>query len=498
MMEKMIKLIKKHFPQKNILILLLANFVLYLPALFEPLSYGDECIYLVLGNALRKGLVFYRDIHDNKPPLLYVTAAIAGNSLFWFRLISIVVNLIHIDLVYSLIKKLTKKKQLPILGAIIFSFLLLILEGRVANGEIFMSTAATLAVYLYFSNPQKTNFKWGVVLGTIFSVGFLYKIPIAFDFVGIVLAIYFLNLKSISKKILLRLAGDKKLWGMIIGFIGPILASIAYYAAKGAFTPYVRSALMQNIGYLSSWQGGSGELLWRLIILSSLTVLVFVLRKKIDFHVAFFFYWFIFSLFGALLSGRPYPHYLIEISSPLTILTILLLEKTQFRKNIGNYLVGLTAILLAVFSYFHYQFWWYPQVSYYKNFISKLFGATDQQYTSYWGDRALENQKLARLIKEITLPSDNIFVWGEASCTYALSNRFPPGRYMVNYHIFDFNGYEQTLKAIEEKKPKLIIKLKEERERWPELDLFLEKHYLPLVSDQLIDKIYLLNEANLE
>jgi hypothetical protein len=69
---------------------------------------------------------------------------------------------------------------------------------------------------------------------------------------------------------------------------------------------------------------------------------------------------------------------------------------------------------------------------------------------------------------------------------------------MVNYHILDFNGYEQTLKAIEEKKPKLIIKLKEEQKRWPELDLFLEKHYLPLVSDQLKDKIFLLNEANLQ
>jgi len=496
-----IKKIKRYIPEKNLLILVVVNFLLYLPALFEPVSYGDECIYLVLGNALRKGLVFYRDIHDNKPPLLYLTAAIAGSSLFWFRLISIIVNLIHIDLVYNLIKKIVQKKYLPLLGATIFSFLLLIFEGRIANGEIFMSAIATLAIYLYFSHPQKTNFKWGAVLGAVFSIGFLYKIPISFDFIGVILAIYLLRLKKISKKGLLSIMSNKRLWGMIIGFIGPVLISIVYYAAKGTFTPYVRSALMQNIGYLSSWQGGSGELFLRLKILLGLAVLVFILRKKISINVAFFFYWFCFSLFGALLSGRPYPHYLIEISAPLAILTTLLFGRLfakKTKKNIGDHLVGLTAIALTVLSYFHYQFWWYPQVSYYKNFVKRAFGVeTSQQYISYWGDRALENQKLARFVKETTLPNDTIFVWGEASCTYALSNRLPPGKYMVNYHIFDFNGYEQTLKAIEEKKPKLIIKLKEEQKRWPELDLFLEKHYLPLVSDQLKDKIFLLNEANL-
>jgi len=41
--------------------------------------YADEDIYLTLGQGLKKGLVFYRDIHDNKPPLLYVMAAVAGN-----------------------------------------------------------------------------------------------------------------------------------------------------------------------------------------------------------------------------------------------------------------------------------------------------------------------------------------------------------------------------------------------------------------------------------
>ena len=76
-----------HASAPNWLILLLSGvFVLRIPSFFEPYFYGDEMIYLDLGEAARRGMVFYRDIHDNKPPLLYYLAGIAGN-VFWFRAI---------------------------------------------------------------------------------------------------------------------------------------------------------------------------------------------------------------------------------------------------------------------------------------------------------------------------------------------------------------------------------------------------------------------------
>src|SRR3989344_3742093 len=60
--------------------LVVFSVVLRITSWFEPYWYGDEGIYLVLGQALRRGLVFYRDIHDNKPPLLYLLAAVAGGD----------------------------------------------------------------------------------------------------------------------------------------------------------------------------------------------------------------------------------------------------------------------------------------------------------------------------------------------------------------------------------------------------------------------------------
>ena len=66
--------------------LLVIVFLLRIPSFFEPYWYGDEQIYLTLGQGIGKELLLYRDLYDNKPPLLYLVAAIAGN-LFWFKVI---------------------------------------------------------------------------------------------------------------------------------------------------------------------------------------------------------------------------------------------------------------------------------------------------------------------------------------------------------------------------------------------------------------------------
>ena len=53
-----------------------AFILLRLPSLIEPEWYGDEGIYRTIGLALSRGEVLYRDIWDNKPPLLYWMCAL--------------------------------------------------------------------------------------------------------------------------------------------------------------------------------------------------------------------------------------------------------------------------------------------------------------------------------------------------------------------------------------------------------------------------------------
>src|SRR3989344_6652181 len=84
--------------------------VLRIPSFFEPYYYGDEMIYLALGEGVRQGIPLYLSLHDNKPPLLYLTAAISGN-LFVFKVILAFWNLITVYAFWKFVSSLFPEKK---------------------------------------------------------------------------------------------------------------------------------------------------------------------------------------------------------------------------------------------------------------------------------------------------------------------------------------------------------------------------------------------------
>ena len=460
-----------------LLIILSINIILRIPSLFDPVSYGDECIYLTLGQAFNKGLIFYKDIHDNKPPFLYLVAALAGGIQSHFRFITIVWNTINVWLIYKLANKLIKGKLAGLIAAGLFAWFSLLFEGRIANGEIFMILPATLGVLIALKAQKiKQNRLW-FLAGLCFSLAFLFKIPVAFDFIGFLTALFIFPKKKL--KDVFSIFKDKKFYLTLLGFIAPILLSIIYYTQKGAFTPYVRSALLQNVGYLSSWGGSNFGLYQRTIILILVTGLIYKWRIKLKFPFYLFALMIAWGLYGVFLSERPYPHYLIEIVPWAALLfTTLVLQKKPYQ-----IIISLLLIFLTLSGTIKYKFWWYPHLPYYQNFLKFVLKKTSQEeYFKFFGDKVINDYKVGYYLKKYTKPDDRVFIWGDGVCIYSLSRRSPPGRYTVNYHIFDFNGFEETSKAIYEKKPEIIIKLSSEKRSFPELDKILANYYIRATS----------------
>ncbi|MDP3917665.1 MAG: hypothetical protein Q8Q30_00620, partial [Candidatus Woesebacteria bacterium] len=83
--------------------------ILRVPSFFEPYYYGDEMIYLALGEGVRQGIPLYLGLHDNKPPLLYLTAAISGN-LFIFKVILAFWSIATVYIFWKLVKHLFPKQ----------------------------------------------------------------------------------------------------------------------------------------------------------------------------------------------------------------------------------------------------------------------------------------------------------------------------------------------------------------------------------------------------
>lgn len=470
-------------------VLLLLIILLRIPSLFEPFSYGDECLYLTLGQALKKGLVFYRDIHDNKPPLLYLLASFA-NSVFWFRFLLLLNSLLMVFVFFRILSSFfVAERRLIMIATVAFGILSSIpkVEGNIANAEVFMALPTLAGILLLFCG--KLSHQRIFSAGIFFSLAALFKFPAVFDFGAVVLFFAFF----LPKKNFYTWA--TQLGILATGFLLPITLTFIYYWTQGAFSQYFTAAFLQNFGYLSSWKGktvgllvGSGLLL-KSVFLLLLTGVVYRLRKSLSPFFSFIFLWFIFSLFAATLSERPYPHYLFQVLPPTCILLGGLVSRFGRREKI----LALGCLLLLKLTVDYYNFWSYPLRSYYQNFFRFATRQKNlQEYLAYFG--AQKNYRLADFITKHSQKDEKIFLWGDSPCLYALSRRLPTGRYTTAYHIIDFNGFKEIAQTIEREKPRLIIDLKTEGRPFPELDQILKSKYFPYQTLEGAE-IFLLNPS---
>ncbi len=453
--------------------------LLRLPSLFEPFTYGDEGVYLTLGQAARRGLVFYRDIHDNKPPMLYLVAALAENFSA-YRLIFFAWSFATLFAFYRLSQALFKKNLLAIITTTTAFALLTNLhtfEGNVANAENFMLLPTIAAFYLVFrsKNPSPIIF---FVASVFLSLATLFKVPAAFDFA----ALCFLLLLTLERSNLLPTV--RNLFLAIFGFLLPILSTIIFYAFQGALQQYLHAAFFQNIPYLSSWTANQAQagglplaLLTRGLMVSFLVILLLLLRKKVSLVAKIVLVWFAFSWFAALLSSRPYPHYLIQLLPALSLSFGLFFSYQKRAAKEKIIPVILLLVFVASFNLFH--FWSYKNLPYYSNFYQfALRMKSREEYFADFDGRANDIYQVANYLKTHTLPSEKIFIWGSDPFIYALAQRLPVGRYTASYHIIDFNGYQETLDELEKQKPKYLVIDLEEKRPFPELYPFVEREYI--------------------
>ena len=475
----------KNFFRKNwfILLVLFATLILRLPSLFEPYWYGDEGIYLTIGMALKKGFLLYRDIFDNKPPLFYLLPAIANGTIFWFRFLLMASVLTTIYFFYRLSQKLFfEKEALAKAVTVIFAFLTTIrlLEGNIANAEIFILLPTILGLFLVFSNLKEKLFQY-FLSGLILGLGFLLKPPALFDFLALMVFLVFFSEEKIIK------IGYKEIV-LVLGYILPFTLSCLFFWFKGILGLFLNSCIVQTFGYLSSWKTSSHafslisllktDLAIKGLIVFALLAFFWILRKKLPWVTIFIFIWFLFSLSGATLSGRPYSHYLIQVVPALTLLIGLL----WFKKKNAVIIIATFFIILLGLTLCRYRFWYYPTISYYQNFTQfALKEKTQNDYFSYFGRSVPTLYQLAQIINSSSLPEEKIFVWADEPSIYALSRRLPAVPYLVAYHILDLHQEEKVITNLKKEKPKLII-VDEKIKKLPSLVIFIENNYLEMES----------------
>jgi hypothetical protein len=472
---------KMHVPNW-VVILLAAVIILRIPSFFEPYSYGDEMIYLTLGEGVRQGIPLYSGLHDNKPPLLYIMAAVAGR-LFWFKTILLFWSLATIVIFWKLTQAFfPKKDSLHKIATIIFAVLTTIplFEGNIANAEIFMIGTTLLAFFILFSKRlSKQNL---IISGVLLGISALFKIPAVFELPAIL--VYWLILNGFKANELKT--SLKNFFFIILGFLIPITLTLIWYFLRGALAEYIYAAFLQNIGYLSTWRPSDQNLpflvknmplLIRTAVVLFGLLILFWKRKSLPKPFIFITIWLLFALFGVTLSERPYPHYLIQALPSISLLFgILFTDKTLVQS------IAIVPLGLAFFVPLYYKFWYYPTTTYYLKFIKFATGnITKDEYFSTFNGNTNSNYRIARFITTVTDKKDKIFVWGDTATIYALSKRLPPLKYVADYHIEDFANKNDVVEVLTANPPKVIVILNEGKP-FPELTKFIDKNYILLAN----------------
>src|SRR5258706_1629530 len=462
-------------------ILLALVLILRIPSFFEPYYYGDEMVYLTLGQGVRQGLTLYKDVHDNKPPLLYLAAG-ATESLFWFKALLAFWMLVTTVFFYKLSKRLfPDQEKVQKLATIIFAILttLPLLEGNTINSELCMIGFTILGLFMLLK--ENVGSKQVFIAGVLFGLGTLFKIPAAFD--APIIVFYWFMTSGIGdwKKII------KNTFILILGFAFPIILTFIWYFFKGALPEYIKAAFLQNVGYLSSFRPGdvqksflvrNAPLLTRgFIVLIGLTVTWFF-RKKLSKKFILFSIWTLFALFAITLSERPYPHYFIQAVAPISSLLGMLITENGFEQSLT-----IIPLLVAFFVPVYYKFYFYPTTSYYTRFVNfATVKISRNEYFNSFDQNTVRNYQIADFLATSSKASDRVFIWDPASPTiYALSRRLPPIKYVVPYHVNDYSSKLVIAGEIMAKPPKFIMLTS--GNPYTELDTLIRSKYI------LIDQI---------
>ncbi len=524
-----------HFFERRLPLVLLFALVVFLriPSYFEPYWYGDESIYLTVGTALNQGKTLYRDIVDHKTPIIYYLARVPNQLSF--RILLTLWMFPVVAAFFYITTKVLKKKRLAWIATatLIVATTLPTCEGMIPNGELFVlgfflpglallySVIQTAKLQQYPSLKVSTflhmhqlvalarctlNLKKQLLLivaGFLFGCAVLTKVPAIFDVIAayLLVAFFILGIKRnlTSKKLnLSRLIQLLVIYfWLTLGFVAPIVISVAYFTLLGAFGDYLAFGLLYNFHYTSTWVPASTlpittlffSLKGKLLILSVITIIVVYLRKKLPPIFLFAIAWTWWSAIAASLSNRPYPHYFIQVIPAVLLLLFLFIDTipTKFQKELSQLKTyGIQSFLFTVtigmliFINITLGLWSnrYSTTKYYQRFLSLLNGSvTLASYQDSFDSLVADNRQAAKLIKSEN--PNEIFIWGTNPSLYAQTHTSPANKFTVLFHVADLGLYQETVEAVVANSPEFFIVMKNAEDLPAPLQRYLVNNYSP-------------------
>ena len=408
--------------------------------------------------------VLYRDAFEHKPPgvhlLYWLGFQLFGESEYSVRLLSFLNSVASTLIIIKILEIVKIKKKLLLVGFYMLMSNSFVLEGLVANTEMFMITFLVLSLLLVI---QK---KLYLLAGVLAGLSFLIK-PVAFTNIGVlVLTLFLLKNRILSY------------FKFSMGVLTPIVAISMYFYLRGAWGAFWESVVVFNRIYVISGIESivdkvglvgiviRGNFLMNMLIVSAL-VLGFVYRKKLNKQRIIFLLWLAAYWIGAKLTSRDVLHYYFPmISAGILVFGVFWKERLASKIFFVDML-----IFLILWGYL-----WFIDP---RNAYTKTFGNTVRY--------AYEGREIGLEIKSRTIEEDLIFLWIDEPEILFYSNRNSTSRHLNTFGTI-IPGQLDVLKSGLVKKPKVMITYGGAEELW--LMKYLSENNYRIENKYSIARIY--------
>jgi Dolichyl-phosphate-mannose-protein mannosyltransferase len=412
--------------------------------LFDPPWVNDEGTYFAVAQSMAHGYRLYADVWENKPPGLYLLYRTVyqgvGPSLFTIRVIASVAVLGIVLLSFALGRRLAGNGVGLVASALVgMLFGVPFLEGTTGNAELFLAFFAALGVYLVVA--RQSPWVGGVALG----ISVMFKAVGGFDVIALALWLWLRKRRQLP----LYLTG-----------VGTVFAAAALAAQlTGVLSPMIHDALLYDLGYVG--QGNGSGVPWLVVAkITALGAVSIALRNR-----PFPNLWLAYTAAGALLSGRIFGHYLLQVVVPLALSLALCLRE---RPSMARRLLPIVPLTFASIAVLTTAVGWAMATSGHDSILARRlqwyanFGRLALRRESYpryreqVDDHVSRNIRVADAISQ--LPPGRLLVWGNAPWVYVLSSRLPTTPYTSASRSPQVPGETAALRAsVLGRKAKVVV-----------------------------------------
>ena len=404
---------------------------------------GDSSIFIYFGKAMRAGKSMYTDIFDHKGPVIFVLNYLGTflpgrvTGVYWIELVALFGTLVG---VYKT-GRLTLKRPLSLFVMTLFG---LTLARYLQNGNLTESYALPLWVYSLYLFQRYYHLGYpikkheSILVGASIMVTFLLRANLILSWVPLIVVL-------MAGYIYRRKWGELKHCiigcGIGLGMVGLAAAVLLY--VTGIWNDFIYQAFSFNFLYLekANWNGA----------------LEFFLREMLsDYSIiwvgmyAVYTIWYkrsvssfglmgalILTLYSAILSGRPYLHYLMLI---FPIVAIMISELLSVIVPIFSHSTAKKILALCCVAYI-------PLIVAFNTNLA----IENPNIVNWISGRTVMNRPYDTVAKEagnyirsVTTSSDSIYSLFEAGRLYLLSDRLANTKYF-SLPAVDFNQFPEIL-----------------------------------------------------